>query len=294
MASGFLSRWSRRKTLARQASQPASGERRSSERGSSQQRSSQQRSSERRFSEPGTSEPACNVLFPETLGGTALLPAGASGAAADAAAAAGAGGASAVAGGVASRVNSPGLDAANRLQGLVSDYRPFLSAGVDETVKRVALKKLFADPHFNVMDGLDVYVDDYSSPEALPAAAALASNGLRFMRTAGGDAAEDDAEEKAAQRGNAPTLCEEPAATPRPELPLACGMPQECGDAAAAAAQEHDEAATAQEHDEAATAQEHGEAATAQEHGEAAHTQPDQSRTGARAHEQAGEDGQAL
>ena len=39
---------------------------------------------------------------------------------------------------------------------------------VDESLKRAALKKLFADPHFNVMDGLDVYIDDYSKPDPIP------------------------------------------------------------------------------------------------------------------------------
>ena len=28
--------------------------------------------------------------------------------------------------------------------------------------QRTRLKKLFADPHFNVMDGLDVYIEDYN------------------------------------------------------------------------------------------------------------------------------------
>jgi hypothetical protein len=49
-----------------------------------------------------------------------------------------------------------------------SDYSGFLAKGVDETVKRSALKKLFADPHFNVMDGLDIYVGDYSQPDPMP------------------------------------------------------------------------------------------------------------------------------
>src|SRR5262249_48517864 len=35
-------------------------------------------------------------------------------------------------------------------------------------VKNAALKKLFTDPHFNRMDGLDVYIDDYSIPSPLP------------------------------------------------------------------------------------------------------------------------------
>ncbi|MCO5410559.1 MULTISPECIES: DUF3306 domain-containing protein [Ralstonia] len=48
------------------------------------------------------------------------------------------------------------------------DFAPFVAHGVDETVKRAALKKLFADPHFNVMDGLDTYIDDYSQPDPIP------------------------------------------------------------------------------------------------------------------------------
>ena len=32
-----------------------------------------------------------------------------------------------------------------------------------------AMKKLFTDPHFNVMDGLDIYIDDYRKPDPLPA-----------------------------------------------------------------------------------------------------------------------------
>ena len=49
-----------------------------------------------------------------------------------------------------------------------SDFRGFLQPKVDEVVKRAALKKLFNDPRFNVMDGLDVYIDDYSQPDPLP------------------------------------------------------------------------------------------------------------------------------
>lgn len=50
-----------------------------------------------------------------------------------------------------------------------SDFRPFLAPKVDEDTKRAALRKLFADPHFNVMDGLDVYIDDYNKPDPMPA-----------------------------------------------------------------------------------------------------------------------------
>lgn len=48
-----------------------------------------------------------------------------------------------------------------------SDFTPFVARGVDETVRRAALKKLFTDPHFNVMDGLDTYIDDYNKFEPL-------------------------------------------------------------------------------------------------------------------------------
>ncbi|HWI15175.1 MAG TPA: DUF3306 domain-containing protein [Burkholderiales bacterium] len=50
-----------------------------------------------------------------------------------------------------------------------SDYRPFFHPKIEEGVRRAALKKLFSDPHFNVMDGLDVYIDDYSKADPLPA-----------------------------------------------------------------------------------------------------------------------------
>ncbi|NMM27729.1 MAG: DUF3306 domain-containing protein [Glaciimonas sp.] len=49
-----------------------------------------------------------------------------------------------------------------------SDYTAFLAKGVDESVKRCAMKKLFALPQFNIMDGLDIYVGDYSQPDPLP------------------------------------------------------------------------------------------------------------------------------
>jgi hypothetical protein len=49
-----------------------------------------------------------------------------------------------------------------------SDYARFVAPGVDGDVRNAALKKLFGDPHFNVMDGLDTYIDDYGKPSPLP------------------------------------------------------------------------------------------------------------------------------
>jgi hypothetical protein len=51
-----------------------------------------------------------------------------------------------------------------------SDFRGFLHPKVDESLRRAALKKLFREPHFNVMDGLDTYIDDYSVSDPIPEA----------------------------------------------------------------------------------------------------------------------------
>jgi len=49
-----------------------------------------------------------------------------------------------------------------------SDFTRFVRPDVPPDVKNAAMKKLFSDPHFNVMDGLDVYIDDYGKPDPLP------------------------------------------------------------------------------------------------------------------------------
>jgi hypothetical protein len=48
-----------------------------------------------------------------------------------------------------------------------SDFTAFLRPEVDEKLKRAALKKLFRDPRFNVMDGLDTYIDDYTKADPI-------------------------------------------------------------------------------------------------------------------------------
>jgi len=49
-----------------------------------------------------------------------------------------------------------------------SNFSRFVGRDVDPAVKNAAMKKLFADPHFNVMDGLDTYIDDYNKADPLP------------------------------------------------------------------------------------------------------------------------------
>ncbi len=48
-----------------------------------------------------------------------------------------------------------------------SDYSAFLSPEVGEELRRLALRKLFHLPKFNVCDGLDDYDDDFRGFEAL-------------------------------------------------------------------------------------------------------------------------------
>ena len=50
-----------------------------------------------------------------------------------------------------------------------SDFKPFFGPKVDESLKRAALKQLFRDPRFNIMDGLDTYIDDYTRADPIPA-----------------------------------------------------------------------------------------------------------------------------
>jgi hypothetical protein len=61
----------------------------------------------------------------------------------------------------------PTLDEARALTPQ-DDFRRFVTPQVDPQVRNTALKRLFADPHFNVMDRLDVYIDDYGKPDPLP------------------------------------------------------------------------------------------------------------------------------
>ena len=49
-----------------------------------------------------------------------------------------------------------------------SDFSPYVARNVDAGVRNAAMKKLFSDPHFNVMDGLDTYIDDYGKPDPIP------------------------------------------------------------------------------------------------------------------------------
>ena len=75
----------------------------------------------------------------------------------------------------------PSLDDASRLTP-ASDFRPFMARDVSPEVRNAAMKKLFADPQFNVMDRLDTYIDDYSQPDPLPAAMLRQMASAQFLK----------------------------------------------------------------------------------------------------------------
>jgi hypothetical protein len=50
-----------------------------------------------------------------------------------------------------------------------SDFRRYVAGDVDPEVRHAAMRTLFSDPHFNVMDGLDIYIEDYNTPNPMPA-----------------------------------------------------------------------------------------------------------------------------
>ena len=71
-----------------------------------------------------------------------------------------------------------------------SDFSRFVARDVAPEVRNAAVKKLFADPHFNVMDGLDIYIDDYSQPSPLSAADMAKMVSAQFLKLV------DDPEDK--------------------------------------------------------------------------------------------------
>lgn len=96
-----------------------------------------------------------------------------------------------------------------------SDYTGFFHPKVDEKLRRAALRKLFGDPHFNVMDGLDVYIDDYSKSDPLPAEMlAQLKHGQQILAWAREDTEKTAAEAASAAAAQPPGVVEEQPAAP--------------------------------------------------------------------------------
>jgi hypothetical protein len=103
-----------------------------------------------------------------------------------------------------------------------SDFKPFMSRGVEPGVRNAAMKKLFADPHFNVMDGLDIYIDDYSKPDPLPLSMLRQMASAKFLKLF------DDEEEDAQKAQDAAALPNNVTETdPQPEAVTLSAISQE-------------------------------------------------------------------
>ena len=86
-----------------------------------------------------------------------------------------------------------------------SDFTPFMARDVGPDVRNAAMKKLFTDPHYNVMDGLDIYIDDYSKSDPIPESMLRQMVGAKLLKIF------DDEEDEGTKEG---------AATQTPEAPL--------------------------------------------------------------------------
>jgi len=69
-----------------------------------------------------------------------------------------------------------------RQLGKDADFSPFMARDVGPEVRNAAMKKLFSDPHFNVMDGLDIYIDDYSKADPIPESMLRQMAGAEFLK----------------------------------------------------------------------------------------------------------------
>lgn len=104
--------------------------------------------------------------------------------------------------------------------GVDSDYRGFLHPKVDEGLRRAALKKLFSDPHFNVMDGLDTYIDDYSITEPIPEAMLAQLKHAQSILAHSKERRETEAARVAAEERAAVAGADAPAASPALPAPV--------------------------------------------------------------------------
>ncbi|ABM36148.1 DUF3306 domain-containing protein [Polaromonas naphthalenivorans] len=112
---------------------------------------------------------------------------------------------------------SPGMPAAEPPEKLLSlddvklltrdsDFKPFMARNVAGDVRNAAMKKLFTDPHYNVMDGLDTYIDDYSRPDPIPQAMLRRMVGAKLLKIF-------DEEEQEAAKGQRSALTQGDAAS---------------------------------------------------------------------------------
>jgi hypothetical protein len=93
-----------------------------------------------------------------------------------------------------------------------SDFTPFMNPKVDPATRRSALKKLFADAHYNIPDPFEAYSEDYTKSEPIPEKLLKAINRVRDVAVKGEEKVV--AEEKLADSARAEAETEQPAHGP--------------------------------------------------------------------------------
>ena len=86
-----------------------------------------------------------------------------------------------------------------------SDFKPFVARDVPPEVRNAAMKKLFSDPHYNVMDRLDTYIDDYSQPDPLPESMLRQMASAKFLKLFEDEDKSDQPGNKLRDDANTPT-----------------------------------------------------------------------------------------
>lgn len=66
-----------------------------------------------------------------------------------------------------------------------SDFKPFMNPDVDPGMRRSALKRLFADAHYNVPDPFEAYSEDYTRSDPIPEKMLKAINRVRDVAVKG-------------------------------------------------------------------------------------------------------------
>jgi Protein of unknown function (DUF3306) len=111
-----------------------------------------------------------------------------------------------------------------------SDFKPFMARSVSPEVKNAAMKKLFADPHYNVMDMMDTYVDDYSKSDPIPESMLRELASAKFLRLFERDEEDEEGEGDKDGKPGAPAPTLAPAtdapASPGASSLLAEALPQ--------------------------------------------------------------------
>lgn len=77
-----------------------------------------------------------------------------------------------------------------------SDFSGFMHPKVEDALRRVALKKLFSDPHFNVPDPFEAYSGDWTGGEPIPDEMLATLNQARTLLFDNKEKKQSDAEEQ--------------------------------------------------------------------------------------------------